>query len=77
MSSIVLSVESDGVVIAASLGVDVKRLGQGLAERAALELRAEAAEAHALARYMARRRSSRQAVIDLERYASALEAKPH
>jgi hypothetical protein len=45
-----------------------------LAEGEALELLAEAAEAHALAQELAKNWDYTAAVADLERYATALEA---
>jgi len=47
---------------------------EGLAEGEALELLAEAAEAHALAQELARTGYCGSAVFDLERYATALES---
>jgi len=54
-------------------GIQMERMTASLAEGEAAELLTEAAEAHALARELARW-GCRWAVADLESYAAALEA---
>jgi len=60
---------------AQALGVsEMECVGAGLADGETAELRAEAAEARALARQLAKRWDCRGAVVDLEKYARALES---